>query len=72
MEDSENEKKSYSNAFVISFPIIKYFNGLIQERFMGVSLFAEKRNVLILIIYAVSLLLLFLTTGRRWKRLNKY
>lgn len=60
------------NAFVISFPIIKYFNGLIQQRFMGVSLFAEKRNVLILIIYAVSLLLLFLTTGRRWKRLNKY
>ncbi len=59
-------------AFVISFPITQYFNDLIQQRFMGVSLFTEKRNVLILIIYVVSLLLLFSTMGRRWKKLNKY
>ncbi len=57
-------------AYVISYPVLNSFNGMIQEQFMGISLNVEKRECLVIVIYLISIIILFGAVGNRWKRLN--
>lgn len=57
-------------AYVTSYPVLNSFNGMIQEEFMGISLNVEKRADLVIVIYLISIIILFGAVGNRWKRLN--
>lgn len=58
-------------AYILSFPVMAYFNRLIREQFEGLSIGTEKREVLFLLIYVISMLVLCLSLRNRWKKVGK-
>ena len=58
-------------AYILSFPVLSYFNRLIGERFGGLSLGTEKREALVLSIYVIAVLVLCLSLRNRWKKVGK-
>ena len=58
-------------AYILSFPVLSYFNRLIGERFGGLSLGTEKREALVLSIYVIAVLVLCLSLRNLWKKVGK-
>lgn len=58
-------------AYILSFPVLGYFNELIRRRFAELSISTDKREILTIAIFILFSLYLLLLLRNRWKRLSQ-
>lgn len=58
---------SIVSAYILSFPVMDYFNDLIRHSFSGIELGTQVRNDLAIIIYIIFTFLVVIFLNKKWK-----
>lgn len=58
-------------SYILSFPLMSYYNTLIRKGFDGITISTEKRGMVTVGLYIIVTLFLYLILGNRWKKLDR-